>query len=214
MKKNSHIVLSTNVVILAHFHNPSILNPDFLRINKIVDEQWEVLETITTAPFSQLRFQNGISITVDNERLNISETIKGDYPEHSKIYEIAKNYIKLLEHVKYTAVGLNWDILVPASSPTAWLTDHFFKKSSVPKSGPKLKSADLTMQFEIGEGLAHFKLSPAVTKTEENSIEAVRVNSNIHYPIDKLKNIQEILCAWKDTQKLIKQQITKLVNIK
>jgi hypothetical protein len=35
-----------NVVILAKFHNPSILNPDFLERNEIVPEGWKTLARI------------------------------------------------------------------------------------------------------------------------------------------------------------------------
>jgi len=213
MKKPSHIVLSANIVVLAQFHNPSILNPDFLKINKIVDEKWDVAETITTTPFSQTRFKNGVSMVVDNERLNISQKIHGNYLEDSPIYDIISKYIKILEHVRYTAMGLNWDILVPVKTPSSWLIEHFLKKSSIPKSSPTIEGLNLTMNFTLEGNTTSFQFTPELAKVSDSStIEGVRVRANTHYDNVDSNEIREKLQTWKETQRSIKKQITKLIH--
>ena len=52
---------SVSVVVTAQFHNPSILNPDFLVSRQIVPEGWAVAETLTTPPVSVVKYENGIS---------------------------------------------------------------------------------------------------------------------------------------------------------
>ncbi|MEA2084118.1 MAG: hypothetical protein U9O82_07760 [Thermodesulfobacteriota bacterium] len=213
MKKTSHKVLSANIVVLAQFHNPSILNPDFLRINHIVDEKWDVAETITTTPFSQTRFRNGIALTVDNERFNITQKINAGYPESSPIYDIAIDYIKILEHVKYTAMGLNWDIVVPMKSPDSWMVEHFLKKASIPKSGPDIDGLNLTMKFNFSGNVASFQFSPeSIVIDNKPSLDVVRVRANIHYEKTGSPEIQKKLETWKDAQQFIKLQITKLIH--
>ena len=213
MKKTSHKVLSANIVVLAQFHNPSILNPDFLRINKIVDEKWGVDETITTPPFSQTRFANGITFTVDNERFNITQKIDGDYPKSLPIYNMATGYIKILEHVKYTAMGLNWDIVVPMKSPYSWMIGHFIKKASIPKSSPAIDELNLTMKFDFSGNIASFQFSPkSITIGDKPALDGVRVRANIHYEKTASPEIQKNLETWKDAQEFIKLQITKLIH--
>ena len=213
MKKTSHKVLSANIVVLAQFHNPSILNPDFLRINHIVDEKWAVAETITTTPFAQTRFTNGITLTVDNERFNITQMINGDYPESSPIYDMATDYIKILEHVKYTAMGLNWDIVVPMKSPDSWMIEHFIKKASIPKSGPAIDGLNLTMKFDFLGNAASFQFSPkSIIIGDKPALDVVQVRANIHYDKTGSPEIQKNLETWKDAQEFIKLQITKLIH--
>ena len=213
MKKTSHIVLSANVVVLAQYNNPSILNPDFLKINKIVDKNWDVAETITTTPFSQTRFKNGITVTVDNERLNITQEINGDYPESSPIYGIASGYLKILEHIKYRAMGLNWNIFVPTTEPGPWLIDHFLKKSSIPKSSPALEGLNLTMKFNFSGNTINFQLAPeTIAFAGKTPIDAIRVRTNTHYDTKSTSEILETLTTWKETQQFIKKQINKLIS--
>jgi hypothetical protein len=213
MEKIAHRVLSANIVVLAQFHNPSILNPDFLRTNHIVDEDWNVVETITTPPFSQTRFSNGIVLTVDNERLTITQKINDKYPESSTIYDIASDYIKILEHVKYTAMGLNWNIVVPMTSPKLWMIDHFIKKASIPKSSPAIDGLSLTMKFNYSGNVASFQLSPEnISIGDKSSLDVVRVRANIHYEKTGSPEIQKNLKTWKDVQQFIKLQINKLIR--
>ena len=66
-------VHSVSVVVTAEFHNPSILNRDFLVSNGIVPKDWEVVEAITTPPVSIVRYSNGIQWNVDQSRLTVDE---------------------------------------------------------------------------------------------------------------------------------------------
>ncbi len=214
MENQPHIVLSAAVVVLAQFHNPSILNPDFLKINKIVDEKWEVAESITTTPFSQTRFKNGISVTVDNERMNITQIIQGEYQEDSPIYDIASEYIKILEHVKYTAMGLNWDILIPVKDSSSWMIEHFLKKASIPKSSPVVEGITLALKFTFLGNAVSFHLAHEERSPVEGNVpfDGVRVRANIHYDKVNAAEMRKNLQEWKKVQQFIKIQINKLVH--
>ena len=61
----THFPVAVSVVVTAEFHNPSILNPDFLASRKIVPENWEVKETMTSPVLSFTAYENGIRWTVD-----------------------------------------------------------------------------------------------------------------------------------------------------
>ena len=53
---------SVSVVVTAEFHNPSILNPDFLESKEIVPSDWTGTEAITTPQVSFVRYENEIQL--------------------------------------------------------------------------------------------------------------------------------------------------------
>ena len=82
---------NVSVVVTAEFHNPSILNPDFLEKHGIVPENWAVTETVTTPTASVVKYANGVAWTVDPSRLTVSEDLrtgvqKGIQDPHSGRY--------------------------------------------------------------------------------------------------------------------------------
>lgn len=97
-----------SVVLLATSNNPSILNPDFLRYNDIVDASWQVQEPrISTPAFSQVIFKDGLTVTADPDRIIFAQT--GDRLAAADIVcpEMAKRYAEKIPHVPSRAVGIN-----------------------------------------------------------------------------------------------------------
>ena len=72
---SSLIELSIVLAAKADSNNPAILNPDFLRYNRIVDEDHEVQGSpITTPVFSQVAFKNGVKVTSAPDRVIFEQT--------------------------------------------------------------------------------------------------------------------------------------------
>ena len=89
-----------SVVIAANFNNPAILNPDFLLYNEIVDNRYEVNDSpITTPAFSQVIFNNGISVSSSPDQVVFQQ--KGDKLSSNDICSpsIAMRYLKCVPHV-------------------------------------------------------------------------------------------------------------------
>ena len=97
-----------SVVLTATENNPSILNPDFLHYNGIVDASQQVEEPrISTPAYSQVTFQDGLTVKADSSRV-IFEQIGEKLAIKAIICpEIAKRYVKKIPHVLYRAVGIN-----------------------------------------------------------------------------------------------------------
>ena len=70
---------SVSVVVTAEFHNPSILNPDFLTSNEIVPPDWTVTEAVTTPPVSMVRYDNAIQWIVDQSNLTVTEICESPF---------------------------------------------------------------------------------------------------------------------------------------
>ena len=97
-----------SVVLLATSNNPSILNPDFLQYNDIVDASQQIQEPpISTPAFSQVIFQDGLTVTADPDRVIFAQTRGRLATEDIVCPEIAKRYVKTVPHVTYRAVGIN-----------------------------------------------------------------------------------------------------------
>jgi hypothetical protein len=81
-----------STVIVGKSHNPTLLNPDFLSIRRIVPDSWgwEVSPNLlfTTPAASQVVYASRVSITVDPSKLQVIDL--GEDPATSKIVDIAK----------------------------------------------------------------------------------------------------------------------------
>ena len=107
-----------SVVIVAETHNPTILNPDFLRHNGITDQRWQPVEeeVFTTPILSRVGFDNGFLITADPSRVVFEQSGDPLLPESLACASAAKGYLKTVPHVPYRALGTNLTCAVRNSS--------------------------------------------------------------------------------------------------
>ena len=97
-----------SVVLVANSNNPSILNPDFLRYNEIVDADLQVQgNPITTPAFSQVTFADGLTVKADPNRVIFEQTGDPLTRENVLCPEMANRYLEKVPHVPYSAVGIN-----------------------------------------------------------------------------------------------------------
>ena len=117
---------SISVVVVAA-HNASILNRTFMEVNGIVsvNDGWSVQEEIVTPAFSRLEYQNGVSWTIDPERLTIVQPIDPKLQSGFLIYEPAARYLSALPHVNYESLGLNWQLSLKCDNPLERLRQLF-----------------------------------------------------------------------------------------
>lgn len=89
-------IQNLSVVVAARSHNPTILNPDFLKYNKIVPMDWELESNpICADPVAQVKFTNGISITAEMNKVVFSEQKSSKEPSDFITPEIATRISRL-----------------------------------------------------------------------------------------------------------------------
>ncbi|MCZ6775833.1 MAG: hypothetical protein O7D34_05190 [Ignavibacteria bacterium] len=88
---------------------------------------WSVSETITTPPLSIIRYSSGVTITVEPNKLQVTDSNVENGPGNSKVAEIASAYVRVLPHVRYTASGNNFQSLIQRDSPDEYLKGRFLK---------------------------------------------------------------------------------------
>jgi len=190
------IPIEFSIVVVGQDCNPTILNPDFLKVREIVPEEWGWQlqgPPITTPPFARVSYDSRVAINVEPNRVQITDQATAGDVAASKVQDIVRTYIRTLPHVRYTGVGINFRALVEMEAPDRYLMDNFL--SAAPESGDLGPPTAATLKFvyPFEQGLLHLTLEGAAVvhqqedKSEEKS--GVLVGANYHrechgYPTD------------------------------
>jgi hypothetical protein len=171
-------------VVVGNDHNPTILNPDFLRIRGIVPEEWgwKVDATITTPALGFVRYANGIVISVEHEKLQVVDVDSGS-PAESKAAEIASRYVQMLPHVRYAAVGTNFSATVDGERPAEYLKDRFLKPGKWDSATHRLEAVGLRFVYPLKDGRIVVSLDLGEAPQEQGGearIDLLIVNANFH----------------------------------
>ena len=128
MPENTRFALrSVSVVVTAEFHNPSILNPDFLKTHEIVPADWDGCGNADDAAGLgrevRRRGSSGPSI---RSRLTIAENrgpaFDGRLPGPPACGRVPAGG---LPYVPYRGLGLNWQVSLEQAGPERWLVERF-----------------------------------------------------------------------------------------
>ena len=118
MEQDTHAVADRNgpsvalvevsVVLVINGNNPSILNPDFLLHNEIVDSDLQLAaQPVSTPLLSQVIFEGGIGVIADPERFVFSHHGEMLTVDTCKSPGIAKKFLEGHPNMQYSAVGIN-----------------------------------------------------------------------------------------------------------
>ncbi len=204
------LVRSLDIIVAAQNHNPSILNPDFLYRNKIVNEDWGwelARDPISTPPFSQVVFKSGVSISAQFERVIFSETEKSNLPEGTRVADIATKYAETLPHVTYTAIGINpkGHVLVESSEAArAFIMDRLIREGPWTSFGDAPVTGSAKLVFDVEE--AKFILSVdqgEIAEANEPNRPCVLFQGNFHRDVKgedhdaKFEYVRSTIKSWR-----------------
>ena len=205
-----------SVVVLAEANNPTIINPDFLQYNGIVDrDRQSGSQVISTPAFSQVAFEGGLVVTADPDGVVFDQS--GTSLEMADIacLDAARAYVKTVPHVPYRAVGLNPKAYVVRENSTqggvseglisrgAWMTFRDTMPTFAMKATYEFH--DKRMTLDISEGTV-------------NETSAMIYRSNIHREIAetnqqmRTSSLLSILDSWEndlsDFRELVEQSLS------
>ena len=198
MPENSRLVLRTvSVVVTAEFHNPSILNPDFLVSREIVPVDWTVLETVTTPPLSIVRYENGVAWTVNPSQLTITQPAGPDFTDPCDVHRLVSLYLEKLPHVPYRSLGLNCEVVVSEPEPQRKLVERF----GASWLGTETMVLGMTPKFALdaGDAVCYVGIEEVRSSPDER-----RAACNVHHqgPLDV-----DALCSaierWPERQEFV-----------
>ena len=189
MTINDWKVDNVSVVIVAQTHNPSIITPDFLKNNGIATQDLDPTAPVIITPVAAQIQYDDIAWTVTPERCDIHERVGAKFQKSYRVHQCAQKYIEVLQHIPYTALGLNWLIHIPlGTDANEWTKSKFLEDSEVQK---EIVGVEFTLKLQPDE-LSICSLS---TKILDRS--SVIVDCNFHFelknPEGKIKDPAEIL---------------------
>jgi hypothetical protein len=220
--ENEFILNELAIVIAAKSHNPTILNPDFLKRNRIVPDDWELNspdKQFSSVTASQVVYNNGISIQAQYEKVLFSENITGKEYSDFQIPNVAREYVKNLPHVSYTAVGINPKgyVQVPSNEDA-----ENFVMNKLIQSGPwklisevqPIVSATFIYRLEncnIGISI----MNDQIQIQKENDVPIIAFTSNFHRDLEITegqKGLDSILKNWTDDLETFKSIVNSFLS--
>jgi hypothetical protein len=195
------------VVVLATSHNPTILNPDFLERNAIVEEDWELAGDPLCMPgFAQVSYTNGVTIAAELGKLAFSQAGHGRSGERSCVSDIAAAYIRTLPHVTYSAIGSNITGCVVVDSDEAaraFVADRLIADGAWMRVASSAPIASAKFIYDIRDARAAFSVDPGrITVEDGDEFPVVRFAVNFHRELageaadERNRHAEAILGDW------------------
>ena len=186
-----------SVVVVAQSNNPTILNPDFLRHNGIVNRALnDDRPPVTTPVFSEVSFDEDLIVRADLERVTFTQTASRLAPEDIDCPAIAKAYLRTIPHVPYTALGLNPSVMI--SNPP------FARLSAVLHDGGNwMALAGVAPRFELKAGYQMTDRRLTLT-LQEAPDDTLLCQANIHRDVEetnqqmRVNSVLSMLDCWQD----------------
>lgn len=196
------MLIELSVVLVADSNNPSILNPDFLHYNKIVDEGYEVLDSpISTPGFSQVAYKNGITVTSAPDRVVFTQGGIDLDPKVLACPEIAKRYLEHIPHVPYISIGINPKSFVPIQDED-YVLKMLREEGSWMSFKDSLPIVQLKAKYEYSTRNITLDTSVGYRKENDETIMGIIFHGNIHRDLPKgdvnsgIIHLRSILDKW------------------
>lgn len=197
---------SVSVVVTAEFHNPSVLNPDFLVSREIVPADWNVSETLTTPPVSVVKYDNGVEWAVDQSRLNVSERAGPAFNGPFHVHQLAASYLTKLPHVPYRDLGLNCRVSMNEFDPRSWLLKRFAPPWL--QVEPIVRGLSPKLVLDAPDAVFHCSLVDAVQRGDSHVV----ADCNLHH--QGLQDVESMCAAigrWPNRQSWIIEVLDRLM---
>lgn len=195
------------IIIAAKNHNPTILNPDFLKYSGIVPQEWELVRQPTyTQNVSQLAFTNGIMIVAEPTRVIFIEAIEQKAINDITVAEIAKKYVQTLPNIQYEGVGLNprgYISFEQQSAASQYLVKTLLSDGDWQSLGTAPVRATLNLVYTLERCPFYLTVSEAALRNpDETNIPIVLFNGSFSYEVrseisaERVVNLHNIIDHW------------------
>jgi hypothetical protein len=204
----SLITQEFGIIIAAKNHNPTLLNPDFLKYSGIVPTEWELArQPISTQNVSQVAFTNGVLIVAEPTRVIFIEAIEAKAAAEIIIADIAKKYVQTLPNVEYEAVGLNprsyMNFDQQQDAARQYLAETLLSPGPWQEVGTAPVRATLNLVYTIDGCPFYLTVSEAALRNpDETSTPIVLFNGSFSYQVigetvpERLKNLHQLIDNW------------------
>ena len=219
LKRSGVKLVEVSVVLVTNQNDPSILNPDFLRHNKIVDTGLQVRDApLLTPVFSQVRFHGGITVKADPERIILEQANNDLALENVKPPTMAKQFVKLFPHSVYKAVGINSKFFCDDANQQMKVSDFLVEKGewlSFQSTKPKIQ---LKSVHNLKDRTINLDVVEAKSNNHNNSGDVtpgILFQANIHRDLQdadqdmRKKKLLLAISSWKKDLSDIRKLLSK-----
>jgi len=148
-----------------------------------VPADWKTAEPpICTPPIALVRYANKICFVVESNRLSVSDSQQQAVPDNSPIPDLAAKYIKILTHVRYNAVGINFLFFKPQADSEALLIRRFLKDGPWNSGSNPLRSLALRLKYAAEPGELNLSCETVTMPNAEvdTAETGLRIHANYH----------------------------------
>lgn len=196
-----------SIVIVASDFNPTILNSDFLERQEIVPEKWGWKVSgpqFTTPPFAMVTYDSGVAVSVKSNVFQVADGLRNKGPDSSKIPLIARKYIEVLPHVRYTAVGHNFMGFAELGDWEVFLQKRFLKSGVWDSKKYPLKGVSLKFVYpREGGGQVTVALDSAIltdkSGDEPKDLHGIMVQTNYNRDCSGFPSHEQVIAHLEHT---------------
>lgn len=202
------VVQELVIVIAANNHNPTILNPDFLKYSGIARADWELArQPIYTNRVAQVIFTNGISVVAEPNRVMFFEAIDGKAAASVIIPGMAHKYVETLPNIEYQAISHNprgyaaFDSQQDAASK--YIAETLLSPGAWQEVGYEPVRTTLNFAYTLERGQFNLSVnSAALRQQDETTTPIVLFSGNFSYELvgdtgaERLQNLHQAIDNW------------------
>jgi len=204
-KSNRNLELAEfSIVVLARNHNPTILNPDFLKYNGIVPDDWELGdEPLCSGMASRVVYSNGVVIVTQPDKIIFTHTFGLEHPDSVGLSEIVSEYVKNVPHVGYTALGVNPKGFVELGEECDGFVDGLVSDGPWKSYSDERPKYSVKFTYPLDGWVANLTVDVGkIQRSESETIRVVRFDANFHHqiqekkPKERLSELQLFIGNW------------------
>ncbi len=138
-------LVEVSVVLVASPTDPSILNPDFLRHNEIIDKTLELkTPAIATPMFSRIEFDKEIVVSAEPNRFVFEQKVSHLEEGDIAVPNIVKRFLEVVVHPNYSAIGIN-----PKAIRTSRGSEEFEIANALIEGGSWMAFKDVAPEVQL-----------------------------------------------------------------
>lgn len=160
------------ITLRAESHNPTILNPDFLKNHGIVLEDWELADDpVCVRQFSRVAYKSGVTIVAEFDDLVFAETVEPGTPKTIHVPEIAASYVGLIPHVNYRTVVNNpvADMEVRPAERETFVRERFVREGPWMMFKGAPPKVEIEFRYAIDNGVFTLSIQDAVRRRPDST---------------------------------------------
>ncbi|MBD2445945.1 hypothetical protein H6G76_02000 [Nostoc sp. FACHB-152] len=195
------------IVIAVKNHQPTILNPDFLKYSGIVPADWELArQTIFTNNVVQITYTSGINIVAEPNRIMFLEAIEGKELAQVMIPDIVRKYVQALPNLEYEALGINprkHITFEQQHQASKYLSEKLLLPGEWQEIGQAKVRASLNLAYTLERSPFYLSINEAAIRQEDETMTPiVMFNGSFSYELsgdnitERLLGLQQVLDNW------------------